>query len=84
VILYHQLLGNDIIAGRTRCKTTALTLAAQWDIPTPIIIIIIIIIIQIVNWLDQESLMKLSLVSKQLHDIICNEPGNEKKMHPVF
>jgi hypothetical protein len=52
-------------------------------IPTPIIIIIIIII-QIVNWLDQESLMKLSLVSKQLHDIICNEPGNEKKMHPVF
>jgi hypothetical protein len=37
------------------------------------------IIIEIISCLDQESLMNLSLVSKQLRNIIANEPGNEKK-----
>jgi hypothetical protein len=52
-------------------------MAATWDLPTPIFI-------EIVVWLDQESLMNLSMVSKQLHDIIANEPGNKDKIIPVF
>jgi len=28
--------------------------------------------------------MNFSLLTKQLYDIIANEPGNENKMHPVF
>jgi len=28
--------------------------------------------------------MNLSIVSKQLHNIICNEPGNKNKSIPVF
>jgi uncharacterized membrane-anchored protein YjiN (DUF445 family) len=42
------------------------------------------IIIEIISCLDQESLMNLSLVSKQLRNIIANEPGNENKIIPVF
>jgi hypothetical protein len=53
-------------------------MAAKWEVlPIPIII-------QIISWLDQESLMDLILVSKQLQDIICNEPGNENQIIPVF
>jgi hypothetical protein len=52
-------------------------MTAKWDIPTPIII-------QVASWLDQDSLMNLSIVSKQLHNIICNEPGNKNKSIPVF
>jgi hypothetical protein len=66
---------DDGIASRTRRKMKAL--AAKWDLQTPIII-------EIVGWLDQESLMNLSLVSKQLRNIIANEPGNENKIHPIF
>jgi hypothetical protein len=65
-----------VIACRTRSKKRAI--AAKWDmLPIPIII-------QIISWLDQDSLMNLSLVSKQCHNIICNEPGNENKIIPVF
>ncbi|MGK3745212.1 MAG: hypothetical protein ACI90V_012073 [Bacillariaceae sp.] len=65
-----------VIACRTRSKKRAI--AAKWDIlPIPIII-------QIISWLDQQSLMSLSLVSKQCHNIICNEPGNKNKIIPVF
>jgi hypothetical protein len=42
------------------------------------------IVIEIISWLDQESLMDLSLVSKQLYNIIKNEPGNLNQIHPVF
>ncbi|MGK3762558.1 MAG: hypothetical protein ACI8RD_014876 [Bacillariaceae sp.] len=50
----------------------------RWDLLlTPIII-------EIISWLDQESLMNLSLVSKQLYNIIRNEPGNKNKIIPVF
>jgi hypothetical protein len=66
---------DDVIASRTRRKKTVL--AAKWDIPTPIII-------QVIIWLNQDDLMNLSLVSKQSHNIIANEPGNENKIHPVF
>jgi hypothetical protein len=61
--------------GRTIMSST--TSNSTWDIPIPTII-------QISSWLDQESLMNLSLVSKQLHDIIRNEPGNKNKVIPVF
>jgi hypothetical protein len=66
---------DDVIASRTRCKRRSMV--AKWDLQTPIII-------EIVGRLDQESLMNLSLVSKQLHDIIANEPGNKNKIIPVF
>ena len=68
-------IGDDIIAGRTRRQKRVI--ASKWDLQTPIII-------EITSWLDQESLMNLSLVSKQLHDIITNEPGNKNKIYPVF
>jgi hypothetical protein len=71
----QPIIGDDVIAGRTRRQKRAN--AAKWDLQTPIII-------EIVNWLDQESLMNLTLVSKQLHDIIANEPGIENKIIPVF
>jgi hypothetical protein len=67
-------ISDDIIAGRTRHQKMAIE--AKWDLQTPIII-------EIISWLYQESLMNLSLVSKQLHDIITNEPGNKNKIHPV-
>jgi hypothetical protein len=55
-----------------------MAMAATWDIPVPIII-------EIISWLDQESLINLSLVSKQMHDIICSdEPGNKNKIISVF
>jgi hypothetical protein len=55
-----------------------MVMSAKWDIPIPIII-------EIISWLDQESLMNLSVVSKQLHNItICNDSGNENKIIPVF
>jgi hypothetical protein len=63
-----RIIGDDdAIACRTRRKRRSM--AAKWDLQTPIII-------EIISWLDQESLMDLSLVSKQMHDIIRNEPGN--------
>ena len=49
------------IASRTRRQK--LDIAAAWDIPIPIIL-------GIISWIDQESLMNLSLVSKQMHGII--------------
>jgi hypothetical protein len=52
-------------------------IAATWNLQMPIII-------QIISWLDQDNLMNMSLVSKQLHDIIANEPGNKNKIIPVF
>ena len=70
-----SIVGDDSIAGRTRRQKRAI--ASKWDIQTPIII-------EIINWLDQESLMNLSLVSRQLHNIIANEPGNKNKIVPVF
>ena len=66
---------STAIASRTRRKIKAIS--ARWDLQTPIII-------EIFNWLDQESLMNLSLVSKQLHNIIANEPGNKNRIIPVF
>jgi hypothetical protein len=41
-------------------------------------------IVEIISYLDQDSLMNLSLVSKQSHTIICNEPGIKNKIIPVF
>jgi hypothetical protein len=64
-----------VIASRTRRQKRAIE--SKWDIPIPIII-------QIISWLDQDSLMDLSLVSKQLRDIICNEPGNKNRIIPVL
>ena len=56
-------------------------MASKWDLlQTPIII-------EFISWLDQDSLMNLSLVSKQLHDIIAttnDKPGNKNKIHPIF
>ena len=49
------------IASRTRRKK--FDIAATWNIPIPIII-------EVISWCDQESLMNLSLVSKQMHGII--------------
>ena len=71
--------GDDVIAGRTRQQKRATMIASKWNnfLPTPIKI-------EIFSYLDQESLMNLSLVSKQSHDIICNEPGNKNKIIPVF
>ena len=69
------IVGDDSIAGRTRRQKRAI--ASKWDLQTPIII-------EIISWLDQESLMNLSLVSKQLHSTITNEPGNKNKLYPVF
>ncbi|OEU14482.1 hypothetical protein FRACYDRAFT_241027 [Fragilariopsis cylindrus CCMP1102] len=67
---------DNVIATRTRRKTKKI--ASTWDLETPIII-------EIVSWLDQDSLMNLSLVSKQLKNIICGkEPGNKNKIIPVF
>jgi hypothetical protein len=65
----------DDIATRTRRQKMAN--AAKWDIPIPIII-------EIISWLNQEDLMNMSLVSKQSHGIIANEPGNKNKILPVF
>ena len=73
--LTPSIVGDDSIAGRTRRQKRAI--ASKWDIQTPIII-------EIISWLDQESLMNLSLVSKQLHSTITNEPGNKNKLYPVF
>ncbi|OEU07394.1 hypothetical protein FRACYDRAFT_251199 [Fragilariopsis cylindrus CCMP1102] len=69
--------GDDGIAGRTRQQKRT-TIASEWknlDIP---------IKIEIFSYLDQESLMNLSLVSKQSNDIICKELGNKNKIIPVF
>ena len=49
---------DDSIASRTRSrKKTASLVAMKWDIPTTIII-------QIINWLNQDDFINLSLVSK--------------------
>ena len=67
---------DNVIATRTRRKLKEI--ASKWDLETPIII-------EVISWLDQDSLMNLSLVSKQLNDIICaTEPGNKNKIIPVF
>jgi len=68
---------NSDIARRTRRHTNLSTTIAKWDITKPIIL-------QIISWLDQESLMNMSVVSKQLYNVICTEPGNENKITPVF
>ncbi|OEU10322.1 hypothetical protein FRACYDRAFT_247292 [Fragilariopsis cylindrus CCMP1102] len=66
---------------RRRTRRQKIAIASKWDLlQTPIII-------EVISWLDQESLMNLSLVSKQLHDIIAttnDEPGNKNKIRPVF
>ena len=67
--------GSDVIASRTRRKIKAI--AAKWDLQTPIII-------EILNWLDQESLMNATLVSKQLHKIICDGHGIKNKKFPMI
>jgi hypothetical protein len=64
-----------VIACRTRSKKKAME--ATWNLPIPIII-------EILNWLDQESLMNTTLVSKQLHKIICNGHGIENKKFPMI
>jgi hypothetical protein len=67
---------DDGIATRTRRETKAI--AYEWDLETHIII-------EVFSWLDQDSLMNLSLVSKQLNNIIANEPGNKNnRIIPVF
>jgi hypothetical protein len=71
-----SIVGDDSIAGRTRRQKRAI--ASKWDLQTSIIL-------EIISWLDQDSLMNLSLVSKQLLDIITtDEPGNKNKIIPVF
>jgi len=65
---------GGVIACRTCSKKRAM--AATWDIPIPIII-------QIFNWLDQESLMNSTLVSKQSHKIICDGHGIKNKKFPM-
>ena len=68
--------GSDGIASRTRRKVKAI--AAKWGLQTPIII-------EILNWLDQESLINATLVSKQLHKIICDDGhGIENKINPMI
>ena len=67
--------GSDVIASRTRRKIKAI--AAKWDLQTPIII-------EILDWLDQESLMNATLVSKQLHKIICDGHGIKEKKFPMI
>ncbi|OEU20208.1 hypothetical protein FRACYDRAFT_260262 [Fragilariopsis cylindrus CCMP1102] len=68
--------GSDYIASRTRHKIKAI--AAKWDLQTPIMI-------EILNWLDQESLINATLVSKQLHKIICDDGhGIENKISPMI
>jgi len=53
-------------------------MTTKWDLlPLPIII-------EIISWLNQDSVIDLSLVSKQLNNIIANEPGNKNKIIPVF
>jgi hypothetical protein len=69
--------GDDVIAGRTRRQKRTI-IASKWNN------LLTSIKIEIIGWLDQDSLMDLSLVSKQLHNIICNEPGNKNKIIPVF
>ncbi|OEU14666.1 hypothetical protein FRACYDRAFT_241218 [Fragilariopsis cylindrus CCMP1102] len=70
------VIGDDSIAGRTRRQKR--TIASNWDLQTSIII-------EIISWLDQDSLMTMNVVSKQLYDIITtNEPGNKNKIYPVF
>ena len=74
--LTPSIVGDDSIAGRTRRQKRAI--ASKWDLQTSIIL-------EIISWLDQDSLMNLSLVSKQLHDIITtDEPGNKNKIRPIF
>jgi hypothetical protein len=69
----------DIAGSKMRSKNRAVGTKKKWDdLPNPILI-------GIFNWLDQESLMNLTLVSKQLHKIIAaNGPGIENKIIPVF
>jgi hypothetical protein len=68
---------NSDIAIRTRHHKNRAIATVKWDIPRPIIL-------QITSWLDQESLMNTSLVSKQLYNTLCSERGNENKIFPVF
>jgi hypothetical protein len=71
----QPMIGDDVIASRTRRQKKMI--ASKWDLQTPIII-------EIISWMNQDDLMNLSLVSKQLHSIIRNEPGNKNKIIPVF
>ena len=77
--LHLTLVQHVVTCHSIQCQSAqqqAMAMAAVWDtVP---------ISIEIISNLDQESLMNLSLVSKQLHDIITNEPGNENKIIPVF
>ena len=53
-------------------------MTTKWDLlPVPIVI-------EIISWLNQDSVTDLSLVSKQLNNIIANEPGNKNTIIPVF
>ena len=62
------------IASRTRRQKN---IVASWNIPVPITI-------EIISWFEQESLINFSVVSKQMHGIIHNEPGNKNKIISVF
>jgi hypothetical protein len=64
--------GYDVIVIASRTQRQKL---ANWDIPIPIII-------KIVSWLNQEDLMNMSLVSKQLHNIIANDQPSSPIVNP--
>jgi hypothetical protein len=68
---------NGAIASRTRHHKKRSSTTVKLDIPNPIII-------EVISWLDQDSLMNFCLGSKQLHNIMCSEPGNDNKIIPVF
>jgi len=68
---------NSNIAIRTRHHKKRAIATMKWDIPRSIIL-------NITSWLDQESMMNMSLVSKQLYNTLCGECGNENEIFPVF
>lgn len=41
-------------------------------------------LIEVISWLDQESLMNMSVVSKHSNHIIRNEEGNQNKILPIL
>jgi hypothetical protein len=74
---HHNRKRHPSLSGDANSHKNRATIISKWDIPKPIIL-------QIISWLDQDSLMNMSVVSKQLYNAICTEPGNENKISPVF
>jgi hypothetical protein len=68
---------NSAIACRPRHHKNRAITTVIWDIPKPIIL-------EIISWLDQESLINIILVSKQLYNIVCSDLGNEIEIYSVF